>query len=300
MVWLFIIILAYFFFSIASLGDKLVLSRAQSPRLYTFYVGVLSLIVLVLTPFADFRIPVPYNLFWIILTSFVLITGMYALYSAVNKFDVSRVVPVIGAVQPLFILILSWLFWGAQVIKANSLFAFAILLLGGIIISFEKKPRLTKELLKISFLASFLTALSFILFKIVFQREPFLRAIIWIGIFNFIFVLFFLFYKSFRREIFEKKAAFSKKTLTLVVLTQSAGGLASLLQNFAIYLAPVSSLAIINALRGIQYVFLFMITSALSLFLPKVLKEKISKKIIRQKSVAILIIISGLIILVYS
>ena len=138
MVWLFIIILAYFFFSIASLGDKLVLSRAQSPRLYTFYVGVLSLIVLVLTPFADFRIPVPYNLFWIILTSFVLITGMYALYSAVNKFDVSRVVPVIGAVQPLFILILSWLFWGAQVIKANSLFAFAILLLGGIIISFEK------------------------------------------------------------------------------------------------------------------------------------------------------------------
>src|SRR3989344_793839 len=267
--WLFIIILAYFFFSIASLGDKLVLNRAQNPKLYVFYVGVLGLFVLFLIPFVGFSILDRISFLWVFLASLFLISSLYFLYSAVEKFDVSRVVPIFGSVQPAFILFLSWFFFRAGVIGFNNILAFTFLLLGSIMISFEKKPEFTKNLLSLSLFASFLMALSFIFLKVVFLSQPFFQSIIWMGIFNFLIVLFFLFDAKFRKEVFiNNKPAFDKKTMYLVLGTQSAGGLGGILQNFAIFLAPVSGLAIINAMKGIQYVFLFVITLLFSKFLP--------------------------------
>ncbi len=296
--WLLIIILAYLFFSLASFGDKLVLNNSQNPKLYVFYVGLLNLLVILLIPFVEFSLPSAKSFLWIILTSFVFIMGLYTLYSAIEKFEVSRVVPIMGATQPIFVLFLSWFFWGYLTIKWNIFLAFLILLLGGIVISFEKKPEFTKNLLKLSLLASFLTALGFIFIKMVFSSQTFFNGIIWLGIFNFLFGLIFIYDKSVRQEIFTKKSIFDKKTASLIILTQSAGGMAGILQNFAIYLAPASNLAIMNALRGIQYIFLFAITLIFSYFYPKILKEEISKRIIIQKSIAIILIIFGLVILV--
>src|SRR3989344_3966870 len=99
--WLFIIILAYFFFSIASLGDKLVLNRAKNPKLYVFYVGILGLLALFLIPFTEFAIPDPQSFLWIILTSLTFIIGLYLLYVAIAKFEVSRVVAIVGSIQPI-------------------------------------------------------------------------------------------------------------------------------------------------------------------------------------------------------
>lgn len=298
MTWLLIIILAYLLFGFSSLGDKLVLNRSKSPRVYTFYVGVLSLVVLLLAPFVGLSIPRATSFLWVIFTSFVIIAGLYILYSTVSKFEVSRVVPIVGALQPLFILLLTWIFFGSLIAKGGDLLAFLILFIASIIISVERKIEVTKNLLKLSLLSSFLMSLSFVMIKMVFLNIDFFQGIIWIGIFNFLFVLIFLFNKSFRKEIFTKESAFDKKTLSLVVLTQGAGGLASILQNFAIFLAPASSLAIINALRGVQYAFLFVITLIFSLFYPKILKEEISKKVVIQKVIAILLILVGLAVLV--
>jgi len=293
MSWILITILAYFFFSIVSFGDKLILSRAQNPRLYTFYVGTLSLLVLLLVPFTGISLPNASSFFWIILTSLVFISGLYVLYAAVQMFEVSRVVPLAGAVQPIFTLILSWIFFSFNLRELN-IPAFTFLLLGGIIISLGKKLNATKNLIKISLFASLLVSLSFILTKMVFLGQTFFNGIIWIGIFNFLFVLTFIFDKGFRSEVFSKKSAVDKKTLSLVVLTQSLGGLAGLMQNAAIYLAPSWSLSIINALRGVQYVFLFAITLIFSVFLPKIIKEDTSRKVIIQKVLSVVLIVIGL------
>lgn len=296
--WFLIIILAYLFFSFASFGDKLVLQRSKNPKLYVFYVGSLSLLALILVPFADFSLPDSTSLFWIILASLVFISGLYALYSAVEKFEVSRVVPIVGALQPIFILFLSWAFFGFSIMGTGNFLAFFILLAAGAIIAFEKKFELTKSLLSLSLSSSFLIASSFIFLKMVFIGQPFLNGIIWVGIFNFLFALTFLLDPNFKKELFTQKSALNKKTVLLVVLTQSAGGLAGILQNLAIYLAPVSSLAIINALRGVQYVFLFLITLIFSYLFPKILKEEVSIRTIIQKSISIFLIAVGLAILV--
>ena len=53
MLWLIIAILAYFLFAFVSLGDKYLLKGAPEPKTYTFYVGLFSIVVLILIPFVD-------------------------------------------------------------------------------------------------------------------------------------------------------------------------------------------------------------------------------------------------------
>ena len=117
--------------------------------------------------------------------------------------------------------------------------------------------------------------------------------------FSFLFVLLFLFDGNLRRIIFANTKTSNKKTGVNFLFSQSAGAIAGFLQNYAISLAPVEYLAIMNSLRGIQYVFLFMITLFFSLLLPHVFKEKISQKIVIKKSISILLIVVGLAILVF-
>lgn len=296
--WLPIIVLAYLFFSLASLGDKLVLAGLPQPKLYTFYVGVLSVLVVFLIPFTSFGLPSPTATVWIILEAVVYILGLYAMFLALEKFEVSRVMTAIGAIQPVFILILTLVFWGAQIITVMNFLAFMLLLLGSIIISFEKKFKITGEFLLLVLFSAAMFSLDYIFSKFVFLHQPFLQGLIWMRIASALLVLLFLFDKKLRAQIFTKKAALNKKTGLLFLFSQSSGGIANILQSFAISLVPVSYLAIINSLRGIQYIFLFLITLFFPLFFPKILKEEISKNIIIQKLASIILIALGLGLLV--
>jgi len=300
--WLIVIILAYLFFGFASLCDKLVLTstaqRAPRPKSYTFYVGVFSLVVILLIPFTRFSFPSSTGLIWIILDALVHIVGLYTMYVALEKFDVSRVIVTIGATQPIFIFILTWLFWGPQIMPIIDILAFSLLFIGSVIISIEKTPKITRDYLKITIFSSIMFSLDYIFAKFVFLNETFLPGIIWIGIFLFLFALTLLFKKTSRKEIFAKRMILNKKTQTVFVLAQVFGGIANFLQIFAISLAPIAFLAIVNSLRGIQYIFLFILVLFVSYFYPKVLKEELSKKIIFQKIVSIALIAIGLAILV--
>ena len=278
-IWLLVIILAYLFFSLASFGDKLILAGPPKPKLYTFYVGLLGILVVFLIPFADFGLPSLQSIIWIVLEASVYLLGLYFLYHALEKFDVSRVIPTIGAIQPILILILTWIFFGLQKMVPLHFLAFILLFLGSIIISSEKKPQLTFDFLKLATFSSFLFSLDYIFTKLVFLHEPFLQGFIWMRLCTVVIVLVFLLHKKFRKEMFAKKSISNIKTDIIFLFTQLAGSLGYILQSLAIALVPIAYLVIVNSLRGIQYVFLFIITLFFSIFLPKILKEKISKKI---------------------
>ena len=295
--WFSVIIVAYFLFSIASFGDKLVLKRSQSPKLYIFYVGLLSILVVFLIPFFGILVPSAKGLFWIILTSLTVMLGLYFLYYAIEKYEVSRVIPIVGSMQPLFILFFSWLIGSSEILKLNNILAFLILIIASIIISLNKKLNLTKGLFLTALIASFVTSLSFIFTKLVFSYEAFFNGIIWIGIFNFLFVLVLLFDNSIKEEVLYKRNSNKKISIPFILLAQLSGGLGGILQNYAIYLAPISSLAIINVLRVIQYVFLFIITLLFSALFPKLIKEDITRKSIIEKVIAIMLVILGLVFL---
>ncbi|MDD4531332.1 MAG: EamA family transporter [Candidatus Pacebacteria bacterium] len=297
MIWLISIILSYFFFAFASLGDKIVLSGPSKPKSYTFFVGIFSVLAAFLIPFVEFCFPSGQTLAWIILEAVVYVAGLYALFYALENFEVSRIVPTIGATQPIFIAVLSFLFWGFQSVETRNVLAFVVLLTGSVLISIDKNPKITRKSLEIGLITSLLFSLDFIFSKFVFLDMAFWPGFIWMRIFSFVFVLIFLFDKGFRKEMAEDNGM-SKKTGILFLVTQASGGAANILQSFSIAIAPVAYLAIMNSMKGIQYVFLFLMVVFVSCFMPKVLKEEMNKRVVLQKIVSIIIIVSGLAILI--
>jgi drug/metabolite transporter (DMT)-like permease len=293
--WLIVIILAYLFFSLSYLGDKLILSAQPKPNSYTFFVGTISVFVVLFIPFIKFGLPDGKVIFWIIGEAIIYILGLYTMFTALAKFDVSRVMTTIGATQPLFIFALTWMFWGPQVMSQTNILAFVLLLLGSYLISFEKNSKTNGNYIKITILASFLFSLDYVFSKIVFLSQPFLQGFIWMRIFVFLFALLLLISKKNRKEIFARQQnILNKKTGIIFVCTHTSGGIANILQGFAISLAPIALLPIVNSLRGIQYVFLFLMTLFLSVVFPKILKEELSKRVVIQKIIAIAIIALGL------
>ncbi len=296
--WLIVIILAYLFFAFSSLGDKLVLASRPKPKSYIFYVGAFGASVVVLIPFINFGFPSTAGLTWIILDSIVRIAGLYSMYVALEKFDVSKVMTTIGATQPIFIFVLTWIFWGTVIMSPIYILAFIILFLACIIVSVEKTQKVTQSYLKLTIFSSVMFSLDYIFVKMVFLSTGFLQGVVWLGIFVFLFVSVLLLSKRYRKEIFAKRMVLNKGTQAKFVLAQASGGVANFLQSFAIFLAPIAFLPMVNALRGIQYAFLFVITLFISIFFPKILKEGLSKRIIFQKAISIVLIVIGLAILV--
>lgn len=298
MSWLPIIILSYLFFSLASLGDKIVLAGPSKPKSYTFYVGFLSIIVVLAIPFANFKLPDINGMMWIGLEAVSYLAGLYGLFAALDKYDVSRVMPTIGATQPIFIFVLTWAFWGPQQLSTANIVAFLLLLLGSLIISMDKNQKITGDCLTLTLLTSLVFSLDYVFSKFVFLDQPFLEGFIWMRILSFIMVLFFFFDKKFRHEIFDGQNMLTKKSGLIFISAQAAGGLANILQSFAISLAPIAYLAIMNSMKGIQYVFLFLLTLFISFFFPHILREETLKSVIIQKVVSIMLIAIGLAILV--
>lgn len=297
--WLLIIVAAYFFFSLSSLGDKLILAGPPKPKPYTFFVGIVGLSVVVLIPFIDLRFPEEEAVFWIVLEAMLYIAAIYAAFVAVEYFDISKAATAIGAIVPIFVFLLTFLVWGGQTISKTNILAFILLLLGSFIISFERKFKTTGAFLVIVLFASLLSALDYVVTKIIFLQQDFLFAFFWMRIIAALLACLLLLSKKIRKEIFERKTYLNRKVLSLMAFTYTAGGVANLFQAFAIALVPAALLPILNSLRGVQYVFLFLMTLFFSFFLPKILKEEISKKIIIQKIIAIILIVAGLAILVY-
>lgn len=294
MFWFLIITLAYLFFAVASFGDKLILSGSTNPKLYTFYVGILGGTVVLLAPLANLKLLSAISLFWVVAEAAAYLLGIYLMYMALEKYDVSRVVPAVGAIQPPIILTLTFLFWGSQTVGKINFLAFILLFLGSIAVSFEKKFQISTGFLILSLFSALFFALDYVLQKQVFSTQSFLAGFVWMKFFSFVFVLPFLFGAKFRKELFAARIIGDGKTGVLLLFNQSAGGVAYILQGFAISLVSSAQLAVMNSLRGVQYVFLFAATLFFSRFFPKILKEEISAVVIFQKIVAILLIAAGL------
>lgn len=305
--WLVIIILSYFFFSVAAFGDKLILSGFDSkrvkfeetdPALYTFFVGMLNILMVVFIPFFGLPWPTLGTHVWIVLEALTMVLSLYFLYAAVQSFEVSKVVPVIGAFQPIFVFILSFLLFGTDLLQPYALIIFALLIAGSMLISFEEKFHATKRFLALAIGAAALFSLEYVFSKLVFLRMDFVHGLIWMRMWSFVFALMLLTIPKLRHRIFAKKPMANKKTSAGFVVFQAMGALAGLLQNWAVALVPVTLLAIMNSLRGLQYLFLFFIALGFSHFMPAVFRERVTKKAIIHKAIGTFLIVLGMAFLV--
>jgi hypothetical protein len=165
------------------------------------------------------------------------------------------------------------------------------------LITYEEDKEISLESLKMSAIAAFFWGIHFVLIKYVYLQQPFWSGFIWTRVGGVLLSLSFLFFREFREKLFKIKVDIPRKSARLFLSNQALGAGASILQNFSILLAPIIYIPIINALQGVQYIFLLIFTLFISWKFPHILKEEISKRTLFQKFFAILFIIIGLVLL---
>lgn len=297
--WLFIAISAHFLSTIVFAVDKFLLSKTVlRPAATAFYVGLLSAVAsLILIPFGFYWLP-----FWQIVISFTagtaFIFAILCFYRLLQTDEVSIIAPIVGGAIPIFTLILTYSFLGER-LEINQLFAFCLLVLGGVIMILPRKDKsglkknkafLFNRLL-IAILTAFLFALSLVLTKFIFTYQPFINGFIWIRLGGILGVCLLFLIPAARRDIFKTSKLIKFKIGSLFVSNKALSAFAFILLNYAIYLGSVT---LVNALQGVQYFFLLIIVLFLSKKFPQIIKERISRKVIFQKTIAILFIAFGL------
>jgi len=297
MLWFWIAILSYFFFALVSLIDRYMLvGPLRNPKVYAFYVSIWGLLTLVFVPFG-LATSNPDEIVFALLSGMWRTFALFLFYRAASKIEISRVVPAVGGFLPVFTFIIVQIGFGQkEPVSLLQILSLGLLILGSVLISSKKfgfRSLLRKDI-KYPILAAAAFAIGFYLIKQVFIQQSFISGLIWSGVGGGLGALLFLLFPKTRKTIFLKKPILKKQTFSPLMVGYFFGGIASLLQNYSVFLVKEGQLAFINALEGTKYVFLFFFTLFLSWKFPQFFKEDISKKAIIQKVLSIFILGAGL------
>ena len=302
MSWLIIIVIAYFLNASATVIDKFLLSKKiPNPAVYAFFISVLSLLGMVLIPFGFKAIPLAQIIISLV-TGVVFAFSYLFMFKALNENEASRITPFMGGLQPIFVFILAWFFLDEK-LSVWALLAFLFLIFGTIVLSWQKETN-TKKIKSshksylLAIVATFLFAVAYTLNKYVFVEQGFITGFVWVRIGTFLGALTFLLSPRNLTDIIKEIKTPKKQSGYLFVIGQSAGALSFILVSYAIAISK--SVAVVNASRGLEYVFLLLIVITLSRKYPKLLAEKMTPKILIQKIAATVLIVAGLIILAYA
>lgn len=220
------------------------------------------------------------------------IVGVFGFYQAISKDDISRTIPLFQFTPPL-VLILSFLFLG-EVLTLNHYFAFALILLGGFLISLQKVEGVFR--LRNAFwwmaLSSLIYAVQVVILKSLYVAHPFWDLTAYLGFGEFLPTLVLLLLISKFRNRFTKSISNVKQAgWVLLILSMLLVAGASLSGFWALTSGPVT---LISVLRGFQSVFVLIYAIFLSIWLPKILKEELAGGVLLTKVIAIFLMIFGL------
>lgn len=321
MTWLIITVTSYFINAGVYVGDKFLLSnKFHSSIVYAFYVGIWSILNLVLLVFAPW-VPSPFELVIDLFAGALFLLTLIFWYKALHQSEATRVVPIVGALVPIFSLVLSAIFLGETMSK-NQFIAFFILIAGGVLISVKQtklywygevkrrmqyvfgevfgtiraEARPVRRLVINSVVSAFFFAAYYVLMKYVYMHQPFIGSFVWSRLGTFLGVLVILLIPDWRVLIGEhRKAASAPKNLSFFLVVRFFAALAFIMLNWAISLGSV---AMTNALQGVQYVFLIVLVLILSAKFPKFLKEELGGGVLMQKIIGAILVSLGLWVLV--
>jgi drug/metabolite transporter (DMT)-like permease len=319
--WLTVAVLAYLINAGVFVADKFLLSKKiHSSIVYAFYVGIWSFLNIFIL-FLDPWVPNVQELMLDLLAGLLFLVTLVFWYKALHQSEATRVVPIVGAMTPVFSFLLSFAFLGEK-LSERQLLAFAILIIGGVLISVKHTKfyefsriverfknifgstfgkihagyRPTQRLLINSVVSSLFFAAFYVLIKYIYSHQPFVGAFVWSRLGSFIGVFFILFVPAWRKLINEHRAATSKPVnLFFFFLVRGCAALAFILLNRAISLGNV---ALINSLQGVQYLFLIILVLFISARYPSFIEEELGGGVIFQKVCGGLLVGLGLYMLV--
>lgn len=292
--WVIFTLLSRALWAADNVVDKLLIGKhLKDPVVLTLIAGIsplfLSIVIIILN-----------GLSWIGLKPAVLaifagtiqIFAVFAFYQAIAKEEISRVIPLFQFTPP-FVLIFSFLFLG-EVLTTNYYFAFVLILVGGFLISLQKAEGVFK--LRNAFwwmiLSSLIYAVQVVILKSLYVAYPFWGITVYLGFGEFLPTLtLLLLIPNFRDRFTRSLSSLEPVGWVLLISAMFFVVTASLSGFWALTSGPVS---IISVFRGFQSVFVLVYAVVLSIWLPKILKEELSKGILGIKAIAIFLMVIGL------
>lgn len=296
MSWVTISIIAYFSSAVSTLIDKILLDKPNShPAAYAFAVSIFGLVALLFVPFG-FHFPGTLIFGVSMLAGIVFTLALLFFYTAVQEGEASRINPLIGGVSPIFVLILAWLIV-QETLSLTQIAAFLVILGGSYFISRIGKKRdgiLGKKMIIVSVAAGLFFALSHVLTKWVYVHDSFASGFVWRSIGSFVGAMILIAIPLYRREIIESFKRSKPKTGAVFISGQLFAAAGFILINYAFSLGSV---ALINALAGVQYVFLFFMIWPIAIKYPHLLEETTTRGAVRDKILGLIMIGAGIFLL---
>lgn len=298
-----IALIGFFCGALVNIFDKFILSTKKvAPSVFVFYSTTPLLPLLIAAPFVAPLALVQSTMPILILGALGFFFGIVAMYRAVLASEVSHVGPLLGAVVPLMVVILSWLFLG-EILTVYQLGAALLLITGSLIISFDLSGGRYdwRQGIWWALASGFSFAIFHIASKYSYSQIGFVPGLFWISGLMSIPGLLLIFIPAVRVAAFGPKNAQLEPALVvvphqgvLVIADKALGVATTLLVQYAV---SIGSVSLVNALSGAQFAFLVIMVALLSKFFPRVIKETYTRQEIFQEILAIALIGIGIAIL---
>lgn len=321
------IVLLYASFAVVDLFDKFLISKRKiQPLAYTFYTVVTGILLLLAWPWTYHALPAKF-IFLNLLSGAYFGLAMFVFYKVLSRGEVSRVVPFVFGLVPVFDVLIS-LITGKSFLTPVELTAMALLIPGALLIAYRPGQYLRKYL-GLTILSAFLNSSYNFLWQYGAQFGPSLNNLMWNRLGAAGAMLLLLLLPAARKRIFtkvkdvnqpskasklknnieENNTALPRKLLAwlkfklvpqkkltgfLFALKQIIGGLNFI---FISYFLTIGKVPIVDGLAGFRYLFLFIFTLLLSFKFRYILDEEANSRAVKFKFAALSLIFLGTIVL---
>jgi len=293
--WFLIALLGYLLLAIVFVMDKIVVSKSEiKPATYTFYSTVFMLGLVVLVPFG---IGFLHGMDWLWAAVSGLSFGfaLWTIYIAMKHGETSHISPFNGAMLTVFIYVIANLFLSERLTFIQGC-GVSILVIASLLLSSEKSR--AHHGFHIGFVWALISGLLFAIShsaaKYIYGIYPFWTGFVWtrlfIGVVGLIALCLPSVWQSLKKKKSESKQYAHKHATSIVVVDKVLSvGSVVLLQ----YAMSIGSVTLVNALGGLQYVFLFMLVYVLTKLFPKIFNEYFTKQEIKVEIIAIVLVAIG-------
>lgn len=296
--WFFIALAAPFLWALVNLADKYLVANYSGKErssgslvLFSSLIGLVASFIIGALTRGVLAIPLLDKALLIFIGSFSICWIVLYLFTLEIE-DVSATVPWMLTI-PVFGYTLSYFFLG-ETLTIKQLIGAGIIFFGAIILSvdFSKIHLLFKKRVALyMLLSSLIYAINGVIFKFIASANSFWIASFWeylgLGLGG---IFIFLFIGKYRQDFISNIKTSGKFIFSINVASEVTTIVGNLLTNYALLLAPV---ALVYMVGSFQPAAVLMLTFFSTKFLPKIVSENFSPKVIIPKMIAIILMLFG-------
>lgn len=302
MTWILLATLGQFFNAIVAILDKYIVSDEKvlpRPFVYAFYSCLIAggwILVFLFGLFpslSDLGIPSLSNVqspsltvvALSFLSAYTFFIALVSMYDALKRADASNVMPIIGSVSALASFVFGYLLLDA-VLHDNFIMGLVLLVIGTMLVA-QTLPR--RNVIIQVFHSGLFFALHYITMKGLFMETGFDDGFFWSRVGFVLFTLSLLLVPAYLDKVVVVTGHTTKRAGLIVLFTKVLAGVAAFLLLKA---TDVGEVSLVQALGGLQYVFIIVILFFLEPWLPKTVTDHEHKSKIFFRRLLYVIIIS--------